>query len=93
MLESSAEKNRIWKRFFSHPTFLMGVGVIVILVGIFRWTTLPSNGRHFWPITAEDWAAWGTWAGAFGAVAALYFAARSVQHAIAAQTHQKSRTS
>jgi hypothetical protein len=64
-------------------TFI-GVTVIVI-AGIVRWNFLPPGNRYFWPISADDYAAWGAWASAFGAIGAVYFAAQSIKHAIEGQ--------
>lgn len=64
----------------------VSIGVAVIVTaGIVRWNFLPPNDRYFWPVSPDDWAAWGTWAGAFGAIGAVFFAAQSIKHTIEAQ--------
>lgn len=62
----------------------IGVAVIVI-AGIVRWNFLPPSDRYFWPVSPDDWAAWGTWAGAFGAIGAVFFASQSIKHTLEAQ--------
>lgn len=71
-------------RFFLVFWTFIGVTVIV-LAGIVHWNFLPPDGRYFWPVAADDWAAWGTWASAFGAIGAVYFASQSIKHTIEAQ--------
>lgn len=61
---------------------LVGLG---LLIGFIRWATLPSDDRYIWPVSQADWTAWGTWAGALGAIAAVVFASLSIKQAIAAQ--------
>lgn len=57
----------------------------VVAAGIARWNFLPASSRYFLPASADDWAAWGTWAGAFGSIGAVFFASQSIKHAIEAQ--------
>lgn len=64
---------------------LSSVITCVVVAGIVRWNFLPANSRYFWPASADDWAAWGTWAGAFGSIGAVFFASQSIKHAIEAQ--------
>lgn len=71
-------------RFFMVFWGFIGITVMV-LAGIVRWNFLPPDGRYFWPASAEDYAAWGTWASAFGTIGAVYFAAQSIKTAIDAQ--------
>lgn len=57
----------------------------VVIAGIVRWSFLPPSDRYFLPASPDDWAAWGTWAGAFGSIGAVFFASQSIKHAIEAQ--------
>lgn len=69
--------------------FLMFWGFIALtaafLGGIICWNCLPPGDRYIWPTSPEAWSAWGTWAGAFGSIGAVYFASKSIRHAIEAQ--------
>lgn len=58
---------------------------VTAIAGTVHWNFLPPGDRYIWPVSADDWAAWGTWASAFGAIGAVYFAAQSIKHTIEAQ--------
>lgn len=58
---------------------------LVFLGGLICYSLLPPGNRYIWPTSPEAWAAWGTWAGAFGSIGAVYFASKSIRHAIEAQ--------
>jgi hypothetical protein len=64
---------------------LIAVTVLIIGGGVYWNFILPPGDRYFWATSPDDWAAWGTWAGAVGSIGAVYFASLSIKHAIEAQ--------
>jgi hypothetical protein len=83
----SEEKKPWWHNKRQVGWLIVGV-VLVVLLGLLRWFTLP-NPRYFWPKAAEDWSAWGQCVGAVGTVLAVVYAARTLQSTSDAQIREQ----
>lgn len=81
----STPKTPLWKK----PLVILTLSALLVLVlGIIRWATLPSP-RYLWPKDAGDWSAWGTCLGAIGTVLAVVYAARTLKSTSEAQLHAR----
>jgi len=64
------------------------VALVAAGLGVLRWCTLPEP-KYFFPVTADDWAAWGAVVGSGGTIGAVIYAARTFKSSADAQLKEQ----